>query len=84
MTQEWWSIANFVRLTCWLSFWTSTYIFLDAVRVSGSRLNDPRDANEIPVPRNMNTDEEKGNPTFPILVAVIFFLVSFNFGFDYF
>ena len=57
---------------------------MDAVRVSGSRLNDPRDANEIPVPRNMNTDEEKGNPTFPILVAVIFFLVSFNFGFDYF
>lgn len=75
---EWWTMGNFVRLNCWISFWISTYIFLDSFRVSGIRL--------YPNPTNKSAQEtftkiydvpgpeEYGNPSFPIMISIIFFL----------
>ena len=77
---EWWTMGNFVRLNCWISFWISAYIFLDSFRVSGIRL--------YPNPTNKSTQEtftkiydvpgpeEYGNPSFPIMISIIFFFVS--------
>ena len=77
---EWWTMGNFVRLNCWISFWISTYIFLDSFRVSGIRL--------YPSPTNKSAQEtitnnydvpgpeEYGNPSFPIMISIIFFFVS--------
>ena len=73
-------MGNFVRLNCWISFWISTYIFLDSFRVSGIRL--------YPNPTNKSAQEtfakiydvpgpeEYGNPSFPIMISIIFLLVS--------
>ena len=73
-------MGNFVRLNCWISFWISTYIFLDSFRVSGIRL--------YPSPTNKSAQEtitnnydvpgpeEYGNPSFPIMISIIFFFVS--------
>ena len=73
-------MGNFVRLNCWISFWISAYIFLDSFRVSGIRL--------YPNPTNKSTQEtftkiydvpgpeEYGNPSFPIMISIIFFFVS--------
>lgn len=65
-------MSNFVRLGCWASFWISFYIFIDSLRVSGSRLNYHIEVQNHTIP---NT-EEYGNPGFPILVSTIFCLVS--------
>ena len=76
--ERWWTMDNFVRLNCWVSFWISTYIYLDAIRVAGIRLN--------PIPTIKSTQakfakiydvsepEADGNPFFPIMIAGIFFL----------
>lgn len=75
--RKWWSMDNFVKLSCWTSFWISFYIFIDSVRVVGSRVSEHFEY----VVRNQSipNSEEYGNPGFPILVASIFFFVSIMF-----
>merc|ERR1719273_895752 len=74
---RWWTTENFVRLNCWISFWISAYIFLDAVRVSGIRLYPDLSNKSVheQFPQNYNVTEPEaiGNPTFPMLIGVIFF-----------
>ena len=76
--ERWWTMDNFVRLTCWVSFWISTYIYLDAIRVAGIRLN-PNPTNKSTQAKfakifDVSEPEADGNPCFPIMIAVIFFL----------
>ena len=77
---EWWTMGNFVRLNCWISFWISTYIFLDSFRVSGIRLypNPTNKSAQETFVKNYDVPgpEEYGNPSFPIMISIIFFFVS--------
>ena len=73
-------MGNFVRLNCWISFWISTYIFLDSFRVSGIRLypNPTNKSAQETFVKNYDVPgpEEYGNPSFPIMISIIFFFVS--------
>ena len=66
-----WTFSNLTRLSCWISFWTSTLIFLDSVRVSGSRMFHR--SHQINIVQDSNP-EEFGNPSMPIFISVIFFV----------
>ena len=75
--ERWWTMDNFVRLNCWVSFWISTYIYLDAIRVAGIRLypNPTNESTQARFPKiyDVSEPEAHGNPCFPIMISGIFF-----------
>ena len=75
--EKWWSRANFVRITSWISFWLSFYYFMDALIISvqtlsPDELNQDRRANLTGEENFINAPE----PAAIIMFACIYLVVN--------